>query len=103
MTDQNDKWKMFKNYMHNELAISKSDIEVWVKDSVYEIAERFVKNNLSEDQFHRHVKKCIAELVAELGEDRNVEVHSIWGDKNLKELIAREVMSHVKVKIDIKE
>lgn len=42
-----DKWLMFKNYMHNELGITKEDIRQWVEDSVKEQAERMVQNEFS--------------------------------------------------------
>lgn len=38
----NDKWAMFKNYMHNELGITKEDIRTWITDAVKEEARRLV-------------------------------------------------------------
>lgn len=29
-----DKWTMFKNYMHNELGITKEDIREWITDTI---------------------------------------------------------------------
>lgn len=34
MATKNDKWVMFRNYMHNELHITKEDIREWIEDSV---------------------------------------------------------------------
>lgn len=34
MAGKNDKWVMFRNYMHNELGITKEDIREWIEDSV---------------------------------------------------------------------
>lgn len=34
MAEKNDKWTMFKNYMHNELGITKDDIRAWLKEAV---------------------------------------------------------------------
>lgn len=31
MSEKNDKWTMFKNYIHNELGITKDDIELGLK------------------------------------------------------------------------
>jgi hypothetical protein len=31
MAGKNDKWSMFKNYMHNELGITKEDIREWIQ------------------------------------------------------------------------
>lgn len=39
---KNEKWEMFKNYMHNELGITKDDIRAWIKEAAYEQAQRLV-------------------------------------------------------------
>jgi hypothetical protein len=39
-----DKYKMFSNYMHNELGITKEDIRDWIKEAVEEIAFKMCKN-----------------------------------------------------------
>lgn len=36
----NNKWIMFKNYMHNELGITKDDIQSWVVESVTQQAKK---------------------------------------------------------------
>ena len=54
-----DKWKMFKNYMHNELGITKEDIREWVKEAVYEVAKMHVENNISEGLFKRIIRGYI--------------------------------------------
>ena len=42
MIMKNDKWEMFKNYMHNELGITKDDIRGWIKEAAEEQAQRLV-------------------------------------------------------------
>ena len=37
---KDDKWLMFKNYMHNELGITKEDIRQWIDDSVKNEAKK---------------------------------------------------------------
>lgn len=34
MAGKNDKWLMFRNYMINELGITKEDIREWIQDAV---------------------------------------------------------------------
>jgi predicted transcriptional regulator len=43
----NDKWIMFKNYMHNELGITKEDIREWISAAVAEEAKKLVDNAYS--------------------------------------------------------
>ena len=40
---KDDKWTMFKNYMHNELGITKDDIRSWIKEAAEEQANRLVE------------------------------------------------------------
>ena len=57
----NNKWLMFKNYMHNELAISKEDIREWIDDSVREQAEKLVAKELSNFDVHKIVQTIITD------------------------------------------
>ena len=59
-TMANDKWKMFKNYMHNELGITKEDIEQWTKEAVEEVATSYVEDRLSETTLPNLVKRIIS-------------------------------------------
>ena len=38
-----EKYMKFKNFMHNELKLTKSDIREWIRESVHKEAERMVK------------------------------------------------------------
>ena len=51
-----DKWKMFKNYMHNELGVTKEDIKQWTKEAVYEVARDYVKEHFSQYDLRKYVK-----------------------------------------------
>lgn len=51
MACKDDKWVMFRNYMHNELGITKEDIRNWIDEAVQEqvkaiIDDRFKAWNL---------------------------------------------------------
>ena len=41
MSTKNDKWVMFRNYMHNELGITKDDIREWIKESIHDEVKPF--------------------------------------------------------------
>jgi len=76
---KDDKWLMFKNYMHNELGITKEDIRQWIDDAVREQAEKMVKNEFKSFSTEGIIKKLIfsddyfssksmkREITAELG------------------------------------
>ncbi|MGE5861243.1 MAG: hypothetical protein ACM34J_11855 [Ignavibacteria bacterium] len=80
---ENDKWKMFKNFMLNELEISKEDIRNWIKEAVSEQTELLIKQTFGDftiteliwKKFYNHfmydyydenkVKACIGQAIAE--------------------------------------
>ena len=54
-----NKWLMFKNYMHNELGITKQDIRQWIEESVQAEAEKMVSNEFGRFNVHDTVKKMV--------------------------------------------
>lgn len=55
----NEKWKMFKNYMHNELGITKDDIRAWIKEAAKEQAERLVNQEFGKFNIGGHIRSVI--------------------------------------------
>jgi hypothetical protein len=75
----NDKWLMFKNYMHNELQITKEDIRKWIEEAVKAEASKILKQSfssfdidkhirdLTNDKFYKqHINRQVIEKVSEL-------------------------------------
>jgi len=56
-----DKWIMFKNYMHNELGITKDDIREWVREAVKEQAELLVNNTFANWSPDSVIKRVLIE------------------------------------------
>jgi hypothetical protein len=83
-----NKWKMFKNYMHNELGITKEDIREWVQEAVQEQAEKLVKKEFNNFDVHKVVERII------------VDDH-YFGSKNLKRDISHELAKQIMEKIKI--
>lgn len=89
MSEKNDKWTMFKNYIHNELGITKDDIRAWLKEAVKSQAElmlqktfddfdmdRFVRNHIltqmrywTTDEVRRQVASLLADRLVVLSTD----------------------------------
>ena len=81
-----NKWLMFKNYMHNELGITKEDIRQWIEDAVKEQAERLIKNEFSTFDVQNVVRKIIYK-------------DEYFGSKSLKQEISNEVAKQILEKI----
>lgn len=88
MSGKNDKWLMFKNYMHNELGITKEDIHEWIRDAVKEEA----KNLVNQEYGRFSVKDAI-----------NKEIYETnwFGGKNLKDTVKQEVAKVLSERITI--
>lgn len=80
----NEKWILFKNFLHNELGITKEDIRDWVKEAVKEEAQKMVDQTYGKfspeavvkrvlldydlfrgDHFKKEVIEKVGELIAE--------------------------------------
>lgn len=83
-----DKWLMFKNYMHNELGITKEDIRQWIEDAVKIQAEKLVKNEFNNFDIHKVVERVISD-------------EQFFGSKNLKRDIAQELTKQIMNKLHL--
>lgn len=77
-----NKWLMFKNYMHNELGITKEDIRQWVEESVEEQAKKLVDNEFKKFDVHKVVQRIITD-------------DQYFGSKNLKRDISQEMTKQI--------
>lgn len=84
----NDKWIMFKNYMHNELGITKSDIRTWIEDAVKEQAERMVQNEFRSFDVEKIIRKIIMD-------DRYFSSPKLKGE--ITQEVANQLMKHIKI------
>ena len=80
---------MFKNYMHNELGITKEDIREWIDDSVREQAEKMVKKEF--DSFD--VKRIVKQMVYN---------DEFFGSQTLKRQLTDEVSKQIMERIEFK-
>lgn len=87
MAGKNDKWVLFKNYMHNELGITKEDIREWINDAIREEVKNIVHNAYGRCDLESFIKKEIYD-------------NTVWG-KSFKESIRREVAQQLVEKIKV--
>lgn len=89
----NDKWKMFKNYLHNELHVSDEDIKGWIRDAVFEVAEKYLKDQFSERKLENRIVDRI------LSEKRDTTLG--FGHVTALEDIKRGVISKLSERISL--
>lgn len=55
----NEKYKMFKNFMFNEMGISKEDIRDWIKEAVQEEAQKLANNAFEFENPRETIRRLI--------------------------------------------
>ncbi len=78
----NDKWKMFKNFMHNELEIGKEEIREWIKEAVHEEARKLVGQTFA--------KFSIDQII-----DRYIIDKHFFGDDRIKDEIQKRIVDQL--------
>ncbi len=58
-----NKWLMFKNYLHNELGITKDDIRSWVKDAVIDASETHIAQYFASNPIERTLEKKVEKFM----------------------------------------
>jgi len=83
-----EKYKLLKNFMHNELGISREDIREWVKEAVKEEAKRMVAQEFEKFSPSEIVKNLLFES-------------KYWGQKQIQEDCRKLLVEVLKDKITL--
>ena len=59
MAMASDKWVMFRNFMYNELGITKEEVREWINDAIEEQVKLVVDNTFSKVDVERICEKTI--------------------------------------------
>ena len=86
-----EKWKFFKNYMHNELCITKDDIRDWIKEAVKDIAERMVAQEYEKFNIRDYLEQFIV--------DNENLFRNKTLNRELKQLIADRLFQQFELKL----
>lgn len=54
-----EKWQMFKNFMHNDLGISKEDIREWIDEAIKEQARLIVEQTFKKTDIQEVIERAI--------------------------------------------
>ena len=87
--DIDRKYKMFRNFMVNELGISRHDIAAWTKQAVVEDVQKAVNAMDIEGMVERAVRKSAAQYVT----------GNSSGHTSLRQDIVREIVNKLEVKM----
>lgn len=59
MAGKNDKWLMFRNYMINDLGITKEDIREWIADAVRIEAKKMVADTFVRENPEQMIRRIV--------------------------------------------
>ena len=85
MASKNDKWSLFKNYLHNELGITKVDIREWLEEAVREEARKLIADSFKSydirDRIDDAIKECM-QIISDITNYTSIVLGS-KSDKNI--------------------
>lgn len=87
---ENNKWLMFKNFMHNELGVTKEDIKMWIEEAAEKEAKRLVAQEFKKFS----VKEVIKDIVIS---------DEFFGSKTLKREISQELVRQIMERFSFKD
>lgn len=64
-----DKYKMFKNFMFNELGITKEDIRMWVEEAVRDEARKIVSKTYDDFDVEREMRRMMNDPYSPIRQD----------------------------------
>ena len=88
MAGKNDKWSMFKNYMHNELGITKEDIREWIQEAVEVEARKIVDESFSKYSINDRISREIDNHIGQ------------FSDYGLRQQISNELVKRLKIVLE---
>ena len=83
----NEKYKMFKQFMHNELGITREDIREWVKEAVRDEARKMIAKTYDDYDVKREFRDMLRTPFDNLRKD-------------IVNAAASEICKHVKLVVD---
>ena len=89
MSKSNEKWLLFKNFMHNELEISREDIREWIKEAVKEEARKMVGNEFGKFSVEEIIHKILLR-------------HDLFTGGYFKKEVIEEAGKQIVAKLDIR-
>lgn len=90
---KNEKYIMFKNFLHNELGITREDIQEWIQDAIREETKKVINKTFADFDIEREARRAISD-----------SIYSGYSNirKEIIESAAREVLSQLDIQISKK-
>lgn len=90
--DGDSKYKMFRNFMVNELKITKEDIEQWTKEAVKKAAEDFIEHRYGVNSIDSYVERKAIQ-----------EIRNQMSSTFVRELVSAALVNRIELNVKIKD
>jgi hypothetical protein len=89
---KDDKYGLFRQFMFNELQITKEDIRTWIKEAVEQQVEKMLHHTFGDFEPNERAAKLIADFIGK----------NWWANDKLKQAVAGQIVNRIKVTIESK-
>ena len=89
---KDDKYGSFRQFMFNELQITKEDIRTWIKEAVEQQVEKMLHQTFGDFEPNERAAKLIADYIG----------NNWWANDKLKQAVAGQIVNRIKVTIESK-
>ena len=89
---KDDKYGLFRQFMFNELQITKEDIRTWIKEAVEQQVEKMLHKTFGDFEPNERAAKLIADYIT----------NNWWSNDKLRQAVASQIVSKLKVTIESK-
>lgn len=90
--NRGDKYEAFRQYMFNELGISKEDIRNWIKEAVEQQVEKMLYKTFGDFEPNEAAARMIADYIGK----------NHWKNSELKDRVASQIVRKLEVNISQK-
>ncbi len=101
MTDESkQKYKQFRNFMCNELGITKVDIEAWTKEAVADRVQKVLNGIDIEDMVRQRIERAVTgnSWTSELRSDLKKQVATAF-KKQINDTLEKEILPQIKIEV----
>lgn len=89
---KDDKYGLFRQFMFNELQITKEDIRTWIKEAVEQQVKKMLHKTFGDFEPNERAAKLIADYIGK----------NWWANDKLKQAVAGQIVNRIKVTIESK-
>ncbi len=77
MAEKNEKWIMFRNFMYNDLGITKADIREWIDDAITEQVKLVLDDTFKKTDINYLIKEEIKKQLYNSSDIKNSIINKV--------------------------